>query len=144
MTRLGIRARFALLTAALVLAIAALVGTGGYLTLRHLLFTRAQGEAADQARQLVALIDVGGEGGGSAQANQVDLRDPSLTGGFTRGRLLVTIVRPDGALIQACPGKTISGPERSFRPRRGNGTLWSRRRRQSPRSALGAAVNRVG
>ncbi len=105
MTRLGIRARFALMTAALVLVIAALVGAGGYLALRHSLLTRAQREAADQARQLVALIDVGGEGGGDRQqTNQVDLRDPSLTGGFTRGGLLVSVVRPDGALIQASPG----------------------------------------
>jgi signal transduction histidine kinase len=110
MTRLGIRVRFALLAAALVLAIAALVGAGGYLALRHALLTRAQREAADQARQLVALIDVGGEGGGNPQANRVDLRDPSLTGGFTRGGLLVTIVRPDGAPIQASPGAPPLSP----------------------------------
>ena len=110
MTRLGIRARFAVLTAALVLLIAALVGAGGYLALRHSLLTRAQREAADQARQLVALIDVGGEGRGNSQANQVDLRDPSLTGGFTRGGLLVSVVRPDGALIQASPGAPPLSP----------------------------------
>jgi signal transduction histidine kinase len=101
MSRLGIRARFALLTAALVLAIAALVGAGAYLALRHSLLTRAQREADDQARQLVALIDVGAEGGG--HGNQVDVGDPSLTGGFTRGGLLVSIVRPDGSRIQASP-----------------------------------------
>jgi two-component system OmpR family sensor kinase len=102
MNRLGIRARFALLTAALVLAIAALVGAGGYLALRHSLLTRAQGEADDQARQLVALVDVGREGGG--QDNQVDLTDPSLTRGFARGGLLVSVVRPDGSRIQASSG----------------------------------------
>jgi len=105
MIRLGIRARFALLAAALVLAIAALVGAGGYLALRQSLLSRAQREAADQARQLVALIDVGGEGGGERQqANQVDLHDPSLTGGFTRGGLLVSVVRADGSRIQASRG----------------------------------------
>ncbi|MBX5469419.1 MAG: HAMP domain-containing histidine kinase [Thermoleophilaceae bacterium] len=105
MTRLGISARFALLSAALVLAIAALVGVGGYLALRQSLLTRAQHEARDQARQLVALIDVGGEGdAGRRQANQVDVRDPSLTGGFTRGGVLVGILRPDGTRIQASPG----------------------------------------
>jgi signal transduction histidine kinase len=102
MTRLGIRARFALLTAALVLAIATLVGAGGYLTLRHTLLSQAQREATDQARQLVALVDVGDEGG--SNGNQVDLGDPSLTGGFTRGGVLVTVARPDGSRIQASPG----------------------------------------
>jgi signal transduction histidine kinase len=102
MTRLGIRARFALLSAALVFAIATLVGAGGYLTLRHKLLAQANDEANGQARQLVALIDVGAEGGGGG--NQVDLGDPSLTGGFTRGGMLVRIVRPDGSPIQASPG----------------------------------------
>jgi signal transduction histidine kinase len=110
MTRLSISARFALLAATLVLVIAALVGAGGYLALRHALVTRAQREAADQARQLVALIDVGGEGGTAAQANQVNLRDPSLTGGFTRGGLLVSVARPDGTLIQGSPGAPPLAP----------------------------------
>jgi two-component system OmpR family sensor kinase len=101
MRPVGIRARFALATALLVLVSATLVGAGGYLALRESLLSRAQREAADQARQLVGLIDVGGEGGG--QANQVDLRDPSLTGGFTRGGVLVDITRPDGTRIQASP-----------------------------------------
>jgi signal transduction histidine kinase len=115
MTRLGISARFALLAAALVLVTAALVGAGGYLALRHALVARAQREAADQAQQLVALIDVGGEGGAGAQANQVDVHDPSLTGGFTRGGALVTVARPDGALIQASPGAPPLPP--GLRPR---------------------------
>jgi signal transduction histidine kinase len=102
MTPLGIRARFALLTAALVLAISALVGVGGYVTLRHALYSRAQREANDQARQLAALVDVGREGGG--QGNQVDPSDPSLVHGFTGARLLVSVLRPDGARIQAAPG----------------------------------------
>jgi signal transduction histidine kinase len=103
MSTLGLRARFALLTAALVLIIAALVGTGGYLALRHSLLSRAQHDAADQARQLAGLVDVGAEGG-AGQDNQVDLHDPSLTGGFTRGGLLVDVVRPDGTRVQASPG----------------------------------------
>jgi two-component system OmpR family sensor kinase len=102
-SRLGIRARFALLAAALVLMIAALVGAGGYLSLRQSLVSRAQREADDQARQLVALTDVGGEGGGG-QANQVDIRDPSLTHGFARDGLLVSVLRPNGRTIQASPG----------------------------------------
>ena len=104
MTRLGIRARFALLTAVLVLVISALVGAGGYLTLRHALLSRAQREADGQARQLVALVDVGGEGGDRQQANQVDVNDPSLTGGFTRAGLLVSVLRPDGSHGSRVPG----------------------------------------
>jgi two-component system OmpR family sensor kinase len=110
MTRLGIRSRFALLTASLVLTIAALVGIGGYLALRHALLSRAQREAADQARQLAGLVDVGSEGSGGAQANQVDLHDPSLTGGFARGDLLVDIVGTDGTRIQASPGAPRLAP----------------------------------
>jgi two-component system, OmpR family, sensor kinase len=102
MRPLGIRARFTLATALLVLVIAALVGAGGYLALRQSLLSRAQREAADQARQLAGLVDVGAEGGGR-QGNQVDLGDPSLTGGFARGGALVDITRPDGTRIQASP-----------------------------------------
>lgn len=106
MNRLGIRARFAVISAALVLVIAALVGAGGYLSLRQSLLSRAQREAGDQARQLAALVDVGGEGAGG-QANQVDIRDPSLTHGFPRGGLLVSVIRPDGTTIQASPGAPV-------------------------------------
>ena len=60
MSRLGIGARFALLTAALVFAIAALVGAGAYLSLRQSLLSRAQTQAADEARRLARLVDVGG------------------------------------------------------------------------------------
>jgi len=111
MTRLGIRARFALLTAVLVLVISALVGAGGYLTLRHALLSRAQREADGQARQLVALVDVGGEGGDRQQANQVDVNDPSLTGGFTRAGLLVSVLRPDGSRFQASSGAPRLPPD---------------------------------
>jgi two-component system OmpR family sensor kinase len=104
MTRLGIRARFALLTAVLVLAIAALVGAAGYLSLRHELLARARRDARDHARQLVALVDVGHDGASDGQANQVDLRDQSLTGDFTLQGLVVSVLRPGGAVIQASPG----------------------------------------
>lgn len=104
MTRVGLRARFALLAAALVLLIASLVGAGGYLALRASLLSRAQREAGDQARQLAALVDVGGRGGERTQGNQVDLNDPSLTHGFARGGLLVAVLRPDGTPVQSMRG----------------------------------------
>jgi two-component system OmpR family sensor kinase len=100
--RVGVRARFALLAAALVLIIAALVGAGGYVALRAALLSRAQREASDQARQLAGLVDTGR--GADAQGNQVDLGDSSLTHGFARAGLAVAIVRPDGRLVQATPG----------------------------------------
>jgi signal transduction histidine kinase len=104
MSRLGLRARVALLAAALVLIIASLVGAGGYLALRASLLSRADREARDQARQLAALVDVGGRSGDDPQANQVDLGDPSLTEGFPRGGLLVTVGRAEGQVVQATRG----------------------------------------
>jgi two-component system OmpR family sensor kinase len=103
---LGIRARFALLTAALVFAVAALAGLGGYLALRDSLLANARRDAADQARQLAGLVDVSHDGGADqgGQANQVDIRDRSLTGGFARGGLLVTVAAPGGSVIQGSPG----------------------------------------
>jgi signal transduction histidine kinase len=100
---LGLRTRFALLAAALVLVIASLVGAGGYLALRESLFAREEREARDQARQLATLVDVP-DGAAGGQANQVDLTDTSLTHGFTRGGLRAVITRSDGRFVQATPG----------------------------------------
>jgi signal transduction histidine kinase len=103
-----------------VLAISALVGAGGYLTLRHALFSRAQREASDQAHQLVALIDVGREGGG--QENQVDLHDPSLVGGFTRAGLLVSVLSPGGSRIESARGAPALPADLRARCLRSGGT----------------------
>jgi signal transduction histidine kinase len=107
MRPLGIGARFSLLTAALVLAVAALVAVCGHLALRHALLANAHGQAAAQAHQLAGLVDVGRENGG--RENQVGVGDPSLTGGFARAGLLVAVARPDGSSIQASPGAPAPG-----------------------------------
>ena len=104
MTPLGLRARFALLAGVLVLVIASLMGAGGYLALRSALLSREAREAADQADQLAALVDVPGAHAMTGQANQVDLTDGSLTDGFTRGGLRATVTRADGRPVQASPG----------------------------------------
>jgi two-component system, OmpR family, sensor kinase len=139
MTRLGLRTRFALLAAALVLAIAALVGAGGYLALRASLLSRADREATDQARQLAALVDAGGRGGENSQANQVDLSDPSLTHGFSRAGLLVTVARATGKLVQATP-RAPSLPA----PVRGRCLHDGRATTRLDRPAVALACARVG
>jgi two-component system OmpR family sensor kinase len=103
-TRLGLRGRFALLAAALVLVIASLVGAGGYLALRSSMLSHADREARGEAHRLAGLVDVGGQETETGQANQVDLADPSLIQGLTRKALRVAVARPDGRIVQATPG----------------------------------------
>jgi two-component system OmpR family sensor kinase len=137
MIRLGVRARFAAIAAALVLVISSLVGAGGYLALRGSLLSRAQHEANQQAGQLAALVDVGG--GGGDQANQVDINDSSLTQGFTRGGLLVAVLRPDGTVVQAtrgAPSPPAALRDRCLRDGRGTTRL--------DRPAIALACARVG
>jgi two-component system OmpR family sensor kinase len=102
--RLAIGSRFALLSAGLVLAVGALVALGGYLTLRASLLDQAAGQAADQARQLAALVDLPGVTPAPGQPqNLVDLGDPALSRDFVRGGLLVEVARPDGTVVQRSP-----------------------------------------
>ncbi len=102
MTRLGVRTRLALLSALLVAAVGTSVAAGGYLTFRGFLLGQAGDQARAQARQLAGLVDVrGAPHGGDAQANLVDIGDPSLSHGFARDGLLVRVERPDGAFVQA-------------------------------------------
>jgi signal transduction histidine kinase len=104
--RVSLRTRFALLAGSLVLAVAAFVALDGYLTMRHSLLSRAEREARDQARQLVALIDVPattGERAGvnQAGANQVDITDRTLTSTLSAPGFVIEVNRPNGSVIQA-------------------------------------------
>jgi signal transduction histidine kinase len=102
--RVSLRMRFALLAGSLVLAVAAIVALGGYLTMRHSLLSGARKEARDQARRLGALVDVptaAGDRAGASQANtnQVDISDRSLTAGLSP-EFVIEVNRPSGRLIQ--------------------------------------------
>jgi signal transduction histidine kinase len=96
--RSSLRARFALLAGALVLAVGSLVALGGYLTMRHALLSRAEREARDQAGQLAATVDTSGA---SARTNQVDITDPSLTHELPAPGFIVEVTGPTGAPIQS-------------------------------------------
>jgi two-component system OmpR family sensor kinase len=112
---LSLRARFALITGALVLAVASLAALGGYLAMRASLMDRAARSAAVQARQLTALVDVPASNGGERpagqtdaqgaqagnQANRVDITDPTLTHELATPGAVIEIARPNRTLIQA-------------------------------------------
>jgi signal transduction histidine kinase len=100
-TRLGVRGRFALLAALLVLAVGVGVALTGYLALRGSLLGQAARQARDQAAQLAGLVDVPGA---DARRNLVGLEDPALAHDFVRGGLLVEVTRPDGRTVQASRG----------------------------------------
>lgn len=97
-----------MLAALLALLVASLVGLVGYLALRQSLFSQAQRQAHDQAAQLRSLVDAGSQAGqgfeAGQQGNRVSIGDPSLTHGFARAGLIVSIYRSDGRLIQATAG----------------------------------------
>lgn len=95
--RLPLRARFALLAAALVLLVASLVGVAGYLTLRHSLLARAAGTARIEAARLVGLIGASANG----QGDSLDITDRSLTGQLSTPGLRVEIDRPSSAIVQS-------------------------------------------
>jgi two-component system OmpR family sensor kinase len=100
-TRLGVRGRFALLAALLVLAVGVGVALAGYLALRGSLLGQAVRQARDQAAQLAGLVDVPGA---DANRNLVGLEDPALAHEFVRGGLLVQVALPDGRPVQASRG----------------------------------------
>jgi signal transduction histidine kinase len=92
-----LRARFALLAAALVLLVASVVGAVGYLTLRHSLLTHAAHTAQAEAARLVGVIG----GSSDAQGNNLDITDAALTSQLSTPGLRVEIDRPNGTLIQS-------------------------------------------
>jgi signal transduction histidine kinase len=105
MIRLGVRARFALLAALLVLLVGTLVSVVGYLTLRGAELGQASAQARDQARQLTGLIEVPGVlPAAEPDRNLVDLRDPSLSTDFARAGQLVLVTGPDGRVVQRSDG----------------------------------------
>ncbi len=97
----SLRARFALLAAALVLAVATLVALGGYFTMRHALLSRVEREARTQARQLAAAVDTSSGPDASGNANRVDITDPALTHQLPGPGWTVEVSGPTGAPIQA-------------------------------------------
>jgi two-component system OmpR family sensor kinase len=114
--RLRVRARFAVLSALLVLAVGSLVALAGYVTLRHSLLSQAEQQARDQARQLAELVEVPGVQPTAGQPqNLVDLTDPSLSHDFVRGGLVVRVVRRDGRTVQGSPGAGLIGVTQAAR-----------------------------
>jgi two-component system, OmpR family, sensor kinase len=108
--RLSLRARFALACGALVLVVASAVALAGYLALRRSLVAQEHRVVAEQADQLVRMIDGGGgaengsaEPSGGQEGNYVDLRDPSLTGQLVHAGLNVVVLGPGGQAIQTSP-----------------------------------------
>lgn len=92
-----LRGRFALLSAALVLMVASVVGAVGYLTLRHSLFAHAARNAQTEAVRLVGLIGSSSDSNGDS----LDITDSALTSQLSTPGLRVEIDRPNGALIQS-------------------------------------------
>jgi two-component system OmpR family sensor kinase len=129
---LSLRARFALVAAALVLVVASLAALGGYLAMRASLLDRTARTAQGQAQRLAALVDVPSSGpqepGGAAngqgtpssqQGNRVDITDPTLTHELALPGTSIQVERPTGKLIQAAT-PAHSGPIRppsAFRAR---------------------------
>ncbi|MDQ6817150.1 MAG: HAMP domain-containing histidine kinase [Actinomycetota bacterium] len=115
---LSLRARFALLAGALVLAVASLAALGGYLAMRASLLDQAARTADSEARQIAALVQNSSQGtaeraagvGGSAnqgQGNQVDINDPALTHELAIPGTLIEVRDRNGALVQASsPGRS--------------------------------------
>jgi signal transduction histidine kinase len=101
---LSLRARFALLGALLVLAVASCVAVGAYLTMRSSLLDRAARTAQAQATQLRGLIDVPSGAGADSQGNRVGIADPALTHELGSPGALIQVSRPNGQLIQTAAG----------------------------------------
>ena len=99
--RSSLRARFALLAGALVLAVATLVALGGYLTMRHALLVRAEREGSNLAGQLAAMVETSRSQGASGNANLVDIRDPALTQQLLAPGYTVEVSGPSGEPIQS-------------------------------------------
>jgi two-component system OmpR family sensor kinase len=118
MMRLGVRVRFALLTALLVLVVGALVAAAGYVAMRRSLLGQAEAQARDQGRQLAALIEVpGAPPPRDTAGNLVDIEDPSLSHGFARAGLLVLVGKPDGRVVQASRGARVLRASPALRAR---------------------------
>jgi len=136
----SLRARFALLSAVLVLLVSSLVGVVGYLTLRHSLLTRVRHTAQTEAARLAGLIGTSSD----AQGDSVDITDPSLTRQLSTPGLRVEIDRPSGAVVQATPrarpARVVSLPPATRRQclRAGSGSVES----SSPPAQV--ACRRVG
>jgi signal transduction histidine kinase len=105
----SLRARFAVLCAALVLVVATLVALGGYLAMRDALLGRAAREARNQAGQLAAMVETSPAQGAAANANLVDIRDPALTQQLLAPGYIVEVNGPGGALLQTSPLRLYRG-----------------------------------
>ncbi len=97
--KLPLRARFALLSAALVLLVSSVVGLVGYLTLRHSLLNRARHTAQTEAIRLAGLIDTKNH----SQGNNLDVTDRALTSQLSTPGLRVEVDRPGGVIVQGTP-----------------------------------------
>ena len=136
--RLPLRARFALLATLLVLLIASLVGMAGYLSFRASLLARADRSARTEANRLAGLVD--SREGGNGQA--VDLTDTSLTGQLSTPGLLVSVIRPSGAVVQASAGRDVAALPSAGLRRACLASGRAQARRSSP--PLAVACERVG
>ncbi|MHB8659565.1 MAG: sensor histidine kinase [Solirubrobacteraceae bacterium] len=104
--RLRLRARFALLAAALVLLVSSLVGLVGYLTLRHSLLSRTSVAAQTEAARLVGLIGSSSD----VQGDSLDITDRALTRQLSTPGLRVEVDRPGGARVQSTPAGSRTAP----------------------------------
>ena len=143
--RLPLRARFALLAAVLVLLVASLVGMAGYLSFRASLLARADRSARTEANRLAGLVASSESGDGQA----VDLTDTSLTRQLSTPGLLVSVIRPSGAVVQASAGRDVAAlPSAGLRElawRAGGRRRAGRARRwPSPASAWAQPARRSG
>ena len=136
--RLPLRVRFALLAAVLVLLIASLVGTAGYLSFRASLLARADRSARTEANRLAGLV--ASSEGGNGQA--VDLTDTSLTGQLSTAGLLVSVIHPTGAVVQASAGRDVAVLPSAGLRRACLASGRAQARRSSP--PLAVACERVG
>ncbi len=110
--RSSLRTRFALLAAGLVLVVGTVVALGGYLAMHHALLGRADREARNQARQIAAMVETAPAQGAAANANLVDIRDPSLTHQLLAPGYIIEINGGNGAPIQTSAGRAHHGPIR--------------------------------
>ncbi|HET9073158.1 MAG TPA: HAMP domain-containing sensor histidine kinase [Solirubrobacteraceae bacterium] len=97
LSALKLRSRFALLAAGLVLTVATVVGTVGYLTLRQSLLGHAVRTAQAEASRLAGLVDSSANSGGDS----VNISDPALTGQLSTPGLSVEIDRVGGHYVQS-------------------------------------------
>lgn len=135
--RLPLRARFAVFAAALVVLVASFVGIGAYLSFRGSLLSRADRTARTEANRLVGLVAADESGSGQS----VDLADTSLTRQLATPGLIVAVMRPTGALVQATPGRDVA-PVLSTVPRRT--CLASGVVQQRSRPPVAVACARIG